>query len=251
MCWKRKKPEIVPVTGERIALLFAINDYRGSDADLRGCLNDIDDVERKLRAEFADFEIRKFKDAEVTTFRFVSEIESALSSKAKVIYIHYSGHGTQVGSQEALYLHNGILMDSVICDLQNKTPDDKLVVAKFDSCFSGGMDDRKMNYRKDRFYAIPGMPVEKHLKHIGRSDVQKWVIFAGCGENQTSADAYINGRYNGAFTFYDLKSYGVHYSYSAEQSKLRTYLPSLKEQFDQAPELTGPDELITKTVFTN
>ena len=32
------------------------------------------------------------------------------------------------------------------------------------------------------------------------------VLFAGCKADQTSADAYFNGRYSGAFTYYFLKA---------------------------------------------
>lgn len=239
MCWKKKSSIVVPIVSDKVALLFGINDYRGSDSDLRGCLNDIDDVEKKLKKEFPEFKIRKLKDLEVTVQRVISEIESALVNTKKVLYIHYSGHGCQIGSQEALYLINGPLMDDVICDLQNKTPDTLKVVAKFDSCFAGGMDDRHFNprYKKSKFYIIPGVRTTSVKKSFGRGDVQRWVIFAGCGEGQTSSDAEFNGRANGAFTYYDLKSYGVNSDYQSEQDTLRMFIPN--NDFDQAPELSG------------
>src|SRR5690606_11971772 len=130
-----------PVDADRVALLFGINDYK--TAPLRGCINDINDVAAKLKKEFPDIVIKIFRDSEVTCKRFVEEVETALLHTRKMLYIHYSGHGSQIGKQEALYLYDGPLMDDVICDLQNKTPDYLTVVVKFDSCFSGGMDDRK------------------------------------------------------------------------------------------------------------
>lgn len=235
---------------EKLALLFGINDYQGSANDLSGCVNDVNDVEKKLKAEFPDFVIRKFTDSQVTTTLMMSEIENALAKVKKVLYIHYSGHGTQIGSQEALYLYNGPLMDSVMCDFQNKTPDYLHVIAKFDSCFSGGMDDRHMNpvYIKPRFYAVPGVKITpKSEKPFAKADVQKWVIFSGCGEFQTSADAYINGRYNGAFTYYDNKSYDALSTYTKEYNKLRTFLPA--GYYDQIPELTGNESLFNNQVL--
>lgn len=258
MCWKKiaewfkPEPIVDPVVEvEYLALLFGINDYQGTSNDLRGCVNDVNDVESKLKREFPHFTVRKFTDSQVTTALMIREIEDALVEVKKVLYIHYSGHGTQIGTQEALYLYNGPLMDSVFCDLQNKTPDYLHVVAKFDSCFSGGMDDRKNNprYIRSRFYPIPGVEIKKKaITHVGKGDVQKWVIFSGCGENQTSADAFFGGRANGAFTFNDLRAFTSSFTYAKEYNKLRTYLPD--ENFDQIPELTGNESLFNLPVFT-
>lgn len=236
---------------DKLALLFGINDYQGTSNDLRGCVNDVNDVERKLKSEFPDFVIRKFTDSQVTTTLVVREIEDALAKVKKVLYIHYSGHGTQIGTQEALYLYNGPLMDSVFCDLQNKTPDHLRVIAKFDSCYSGGMDDRKSNpkYIRSRFYPIPGVEIKKKATtHIGKADAQKWVIFSGCGEHQTSADAYFNGRANGAFTYFDLYSFSASSTYSKEYNRLRTFLPD--GELDQIPELTGNESLFETLVLS-
>jgi hypothetical protein len=250
MCWKKKSHEVIPIVADKVALLFGINNYRGEDSDLRGCLNDLDDVEQKLKSEFPDFVVKKFKDEEVIVQRFIAEIEMALLNTKKVLYIYYSGHGTKIGKQEALYLFNGPLMDDVICDLQNKTPDYLRVVAKFDSCFAGGMADRHFNprYVKSRFYVIPGVEIEPSEKHFGRGDTQTWVIGAGCDKNQTSADAEFNGRANGAFTFYDLRSYNRYSTYSEEFNRLKTFLPV--GDLDQTPVLLGDEEHFNTLVLT-
>jgi len=56
---------------------------------------------------------------------------------------------------------------------------------------------------------MPGVPVMKKVtRRFAKNDpLQKWIVFSGCGEEQTCADATFNGRANGAFTYYDLKSY--------------------------------------------
>jgi hypothetical protein len=44
------------------------------------------------------------------------------------------------------------------------------------------------------------------LQRIGTSEnPQNHVLFSGCKDTQTSADAYISGTYNGAFTYYFCK----------------------------------------------
>lgn len=254
MCFWKRKPQ--PVTGNKLALLFGINDYMGSGNDLQGCLNDIDDVAKKITSEFPDFQIRKFKDSEVTTYKFISEIENALTALTLpgVLYIHYSGHGTQIPNiqeenkyDEALYLYNGPLVDDNIWTLQQKTPDGLIVIAKFDSCFSGGMDRDVMT--KSRFYKMPGVRVMKGaVRKFNKTASDKWVIFSGCGEEQTSADAWFNNRPNGAFTYFDLKSYSSNSTYKEEITKLNTFLPS--SNFDQIPELYGNSFLFNNKVLT-
>jgi len=256
MCWKRK-PQIQPITGNKVALLFGINDYMGSQNDLAGCLNDVDDVEKKLRDEFPEFQVRKFKDSEVTTHKFIAEIENAYNTLTLpgVIYIHYSGHGCQVPNimesnkyDEALYLYNGPLVDDNIWTLQQKTPEGLIVVAKFDSCFSGSMN-RSINRIRSRFYPLPGVRVmNKAVRRFNKTDSDQWIIFSGCGEEQTSSDAYFNNRPNGAFTYYDLKSYHNDSTYSSEIIRLETYLPN--SNFNQVPDLYGNRLLFNNKVLT-
>jgi hypothetical protein len=255
MCF-RKKP--TPITGNKVALLFGINNYIGNQNDLDGCLNDVDDVEKKLKAEFPGFQIRKFKDSEVTTQKFISEIENAIKtiSLPGVLYIHYSGHGCQVPNiaetnkyDEALYLINGPLVDDNIWTLQQETPEGLTVVAKFDSCFSGSMNRSIITGRKSRFYKLPGIRVmKKAVRKFNKSASDKWVIFSGCGEEQTSSDAVFNGRPNGAFSYYDLNAYNSQSTYKDEITKLKTYLPN--SNFDQIPELSGNELLFNNKVLT-
>jgi len=92
MCWKKilnwlmGEDEIINddvfLNSSHKALLFGINNYPGSGNDLNGCLNDVDDFEKKLREYWPHFKIKKFKDAEVTTTRFINEVEKAIKSLA-------------------------------------------------------------------------------------------------------------------------------------------------------------------------
>ena len=251
MCWKRitewfKPDPVTPV--KRRALLFGINNYPGSANDLDGCLNDIDDTEKKLTA--MGFVCTVFKDSQVTCSTFYNEIKAALLSMRPddFLYVAYSGHGTTIRSNheadgycEALYLYDGAFTDDRMMELQQLTPAGAIVVVKFDSCFSGGM---AKNPVKNRYYQMPGVPkMRKKVKRIAKSESQ-WVIISGCGEGQTSADATFNGRANGAFTYYDLKCFGLGVSFADEITKIKTHLPG--HGFDQAPELLGKEALFTK-----
>jgi len=250
MCFKNNTP--APITAKDVFLGFAINDYQGSGNDLRGCRNDIEDEIKKLKREFPEFQCLKYFDSQVTTQFFVREIQRVMSALPEDgrLYIKYSGHGTQVPTvteankyNEALALYNGPLIDDEIYKLQQQTPLGLRVLAKFDSCFSGDIGSRAFcnpGYRKARFMPLQGVPLMYvPVNRLAKTDEgQRWIIMSGCGEEQTSADAMFNGRANGAFTFYDLQSYGRGTAHIDELSAVRKQL--FNYSFTQRPELSGP-----------
>ena len=256
MCFKKN---IIPITSKYVFLGFGINDYPGSGNDLRGCVNDINDEIKKLNKEFPEFQCLKYFDSKVTTSFFVSEIQRVMSQMPEdgFLYIKYSGHGTQIPGNEAnkfheaLYLHNGPLIDDEIYKLQQQTPLTLKVLAKFDSCYSGDIGRNCFGnpvYMKPRFMPLQGVPVLTHpVNRLAKTDPgQRWIIFSGCGEEQTSADAFINGRYNGAFTWADLQSYARNTIYESELDICRSFLWIRK--FSQVPEISGPYEYETFNV---
>jgi metacaspase-1 len=73
------------------------------------------------------------------------------------------------------------------------------------------------------------------------------LLISGCSDKQTSADAYINGRYHGALTFYlaqTLKEANWNITYSDLVTKVNEKLD--KEQYDQDPQCEGKEELLNK-----
>jgi hypothetical protein len=261
MCFKNlfHKPDpVIPApipgpipTGSHIpvrrALLFGDN-YPDTSYQLNGCIHDIDDVEYKLNQEMPGFLITKFKNAEVTCSRFYTTIKNALlaSQAGDFLLIWYSGHGTQLpsnheadGYDEALYLNDGPFTDDKMMELQQLTPDGVVVVASFDSCFSGGMDKGFCMAKpyKSKFHQMPGVPVmQKRAVQLAKIE-SKWVINAFCGEGQTSADAYFNNRANGAGTYFYLKCFTKGVSFRNAMAKLHDYIPG--NGFDQDPVLLG------------
>jgi hypothetical protein len=207
MCWKRKpKPEPV-VYGDKVALLFGINNYPGSDNDLSGCLNDVDDVHAKLNEVWGDFQVRKFKDSEVTRLKFKTELSSAIA-------------GMPVGTTVVIFL---------------------------DSCFSGSATRNNPTKIKARFHDPGFKRTRKTRKMILRSGEMKWLCFSGCGEHQTSADAYFADRPNGAFTYYALRCLRKEINYDNSIGLINGYLPSVL--FNQAPTLEGAGLLKLREVF--
>lgn len=53
---------------------------------------------------------------------------------------------------------------------------------------------------------VTPMRIMKDIRVGGRYEKQKGILISGCGSQQTSADALIDGRYNGALTYFLLKT---------------------------------------------
>ena len=229
--------EFTPIS--RRVITFGINDYPGTDSDLRGCLNDQLKVIDKLATDFPGFENRVYSDNAVTVDTMVSVLDKAISvlRPGDHLLIHYSGHGTQKydrdkdesdGYDEALYLYDGALIDDRINEVLSKIPEGAIVVILLDSCFSGTAT-RKSNptYMKPRFKKTSELRIRRKIrKRLFRTSPEElnWVVISGCGEHQTSADALINGIYCGAFTFYAMKALEPGMTYRTWFGKIREYL---------------------------
>ena len=80
------------------ALLIGVNEYRIAGANLRGCVNDVLNIERTLLKyfEFPATAIKKLVDSQATKKKIEAGI-TALFKGAKagdILFLHYSGHGS-------------------------------------------------------------------------------------------------------------------------------------------------------------
>ena len=76
-----------------------------------------------------------------------------------------------------------------------------------------------------------------------------YLVFSGCEEWQTSADAMIGGRYNGALTYYWLGVLKKGMTYQEWITELKKKLPG--NGYDQIPSLDGDVRLMNEKVFEN
>ena len=241
------------IDNKNIALLIAINDYKGTENDLNGCLNDQSDMEKLL---YPKYQIVKVKDSECTVVavknKIIDIIHTLKSGDNFIIY--YSGHGTQVsdkngdekdGYDEALYLYDGALIDDDLGYILTNLPDGVTCLVLLDSCFSG---TATRSIGKKKYFKL--FDVEPHVQKrksvIKNRDIE-WCVISGCSENQTSADAYINGRYNGAFTYFLIKAYKPNMTIKEWFNSLRKLLPSRK--YDQIPTLEGNSKLFDNKIL--
>jgi hypothetical protein len=188
------------------------------------------------------------------------------------LLFHFSGHGSQIRDRDGDELKDSL--DEIICphdmdwDGTYIVDDDlKAVFAKLpagvhlevllDSCHSGSATRAVPDLGstgnpgaiRQRFLAPPmdilcrqldedDLPVTRMLK---AANPENHALFSGCRDNQTSADAYISGTYNGAFSYYFCKHLRDSQGLIPRAELLKRLRASLKhENYDQVPQLECP-----------
>lgn len=250
-------------TGNR-AVLVGINKYPG--APLSGCVNDVNDVKaflmNKYGFEKGDFKILTDKQATAANIKEALKW-LAQTPSGKIAYFHYSGHGAQVPAGN-FFEPDGLL--EVICpvDFDWTAPHmitDKQFVEIFkamapgvrfnwgsDSCHSGDLDRMITGTPK----AFPmnsaikwslARAKRRNAKVCAREMVGGMInvgYLSGCKSEQTSADAYIDGRHCGAMTYFMLKVLrekpGLTLSEVAVEMRRRLALNG----YSQEPQSEGP-----------
>lgn len=192
------------------ALLIG-NNYTNSRYALRGCINDIYNLRSYLLTKgYEAANIRLMNDVDddlssqgiLTAIRtFVSELKSG-----DIGIFHFSGHGGRVfdidrkeydGYDECIYSYDKntrrvaeILDDTLRLELVDKLAEGVKLRCILDCCHSGtGMDLPYFYYPRKQLYEDNTQPSPKDV-----------VCISGCKDAQESADAFINGTYQGALT---------------------------------------------------
>lgn len=105
----------------------------------------------------------------------------------------------------------------------------------------------------DRSVTLAGLDKALRVRRFGISLTKtNAVLIAGCRSDQTSADAWIDGDYHGALTYYlwrslrDLKWKGTYRKLVAD-----TGAALADHNYDQVPQLEGPSRLISSPVFAH
>lgn len=203
----------------RLALLIGIN-YFDTQAELRGCINDCSNLEKFLLDRgYQQTEIAKMTDDQPkssTAYPTFSNIVAQFSHMLKFandnpdkivkLFVSFSGHGTQEidydgdesdGFDEVICtVDNKFITDDMIRTLFiNKLPSNARLTAIIDACNSGTSLD--LPYNLD--VSFDGGYNLAHSKHYGNPKCKAYMI-SGCTDEQTSADAYIDGIPQGALT---------------------------------------------------
>jgi uncharacterized caspase-like protein len=258
------------------ALLVGINRYKLSGSDLQGCVNDVTNV-RDVLLRYFGFSVKQIRvlaDGRATRKAILARLDW-LVKDAKAgdrLLFHFSGHGSQIRDRDGDELKDGL--DEILCphdmdwegsyivddDLKkifSALPAGVHLEVLLDACHSGtgtreaaalSMLPAAHGF-KSRFLAPPidilcrqmgeeDLPLTRLLKATNPTN---HVLFSGCRNNQTSADAYIGGTYNGAFTYYFCRHIRDVGGTLSRAELLRRLRASLKhEGYNQVPQLECP-----------
>ncbi len=231
------------------ALLVGIN-YRGTRSELQGCINDVLQVKTFLLTQ-------GYKEKYITVLTDDTDIQPTranilkyflelILSGAETLYWHYSGHGGSVvdvsgdeadGLDETLcpidYAKKGVIVDDEIRGmLPCLNPAQHLTVV-LDCCHSGsGLDLRWNVYERFGGRRLVLVADEHYTDTKGQV-----VMLSGCRDEQTSADAYIGGKFQGAMTYGFLTCYPVSQTYEQLLKNIRALLQ--RERYTQVPNLAA------------
>jgi hypothetical protein len=228
---------------DKVALCVGINNFKNfPSAALRGCVNDVNDMEKMLKdlLGFQAQEVVKLIDSEATKTRIMNDlkkiVEGAKSGRYDHVVFSMSSHGTQVPDlsgdepdrvDEAFCPYDlaqsgddwdpeHIIVDDELRDLFIQLPGDVLLEVFLDTCHSGtGLKAIDLIWdRQTRYIPPPSMEgfqkmEGKRQRGLNKSMLEKGrhehILWAACRADQTSADANIDGDWHGVFTYYFCK----------------------------------------------
>ena len=215
------------------ALLVGIN-YRKMPGELRGCINDVYNVELILR-EYWGFDDIKIltDDTEIkpTKKGILDGLNWLVAPGADTLFFHYSGHGTAVhdrsGDEEsgkdcALvpldYQTGGIILDDELRVIIDTLPASANLFGILDCCHSGTGFDLHYLYNDYSYasgsvadvtkYYYENYNLKQTITELRRhkKTTANVVLLSGCRDDQTSADAVEEGQNCGALTYGFIKS---------------------------------------------
>jgi metacaspase-1 len=272
------------------ALLVGINDYKSIN-DLQGCINDVTNVRNILKNYFGytNNDIRVLIDERATKKNILYRLENMVkkSKAGDSLIFHFSGHGSQIRDRDNDELNDhmdelicpynmnwddGYITDDMLREILDKLPKGVKMEIILDSCHSGTgtrdmiLDPPSGSGPKVLFKnRLLRPPVDIECRVQGEEDLLKparsfrtdegiilnHVLWAGCKDNQTSADAYIDGRYNGAFSYYFCKHIRESRGNITRAELHSRISDSLNHNnYGQSPQLECNDRLKTGKIFS-
>jgi len=270
------------------ALMVGINEFRDRSINkLNGCINDMLDMRKLAKSyfQYTNSDIHCLNDDRAKTKMIKDRLEM-LRDWAKPgdkVLFTFSSHGSQIRDRDGDETKDH--MDEIICpwdmdwDRELYITDDwmKELCDSFkegvsfevliDACHSGTM-------LRNGFPRIPGVTIQNRsitpplsiaLRAEGEENIMKptprfmtralkdseKVLWAGCKSNQTSADAYFNGRYNGAMTYAFCQVVSRAKGVISRKDTIIAMQRMLRRGgYDQIPQLEGEEETLNKNVFS-
>lgn len=259
------------------ALLVGINSYPSSP--LKGCINDINDMSAFLIAQcgFTINELKTLTDSNATKEAIINELNQLVNDihAGDRILFHYSGHGVQRptldpqgevdGLDEAICPYDfdwtdaHTIRDKEFNHIFSAIPEGVEFIWISDSCHSGDLEKELINPSAlSKSLTPPDDIIEKiqiaknkklRLRQLSKTAQDlNLALISGCKSNQTSADALINKRYNGALTYYLLQRLNKPDGLSIPLTNLVKSVSTAlrKAEYAQRPQLEGKEQIKEK-----
>lgn len=255
---KNYVPKTVTINKNKKALLIGIN-YTGTSNQLYGCINDVTSVKERISTEgFNSITVlTDLTSVKATKSNILKEFTNLLvnSQEGDLLFLLYSGHGSYAldnnGDETTGYDQlivpcdfNMILDDELKTIIQQNLKPNVTLFAMFDSCFSGSVLDLRYQYMDSLNY-------DKFTENSKELETKGDVfMISGCSDYQTSADAFINNKANGAMTWSLLEALKQKPNCSWRElvKNMRNLLKT--SQYDQIPQFScGIFENIDTSVF--
>lgn len=258
---------------KRKALLVGINKYPDPRNSLRGCINDILDLEHFIAVEnkvYPSDQIKKLTDQDATKKNILLQLEWLLegAEAGDQLLFHYSGHGAQLPCKK---LTTGIVeevdgLDEIICPynfdgtdasairdnefgaLFARIPKGVHFVWISDSCHAEDLsrDPIALEEHAVVFRNFAGLTLAAGAQRVAAPIAPlapkslQGALLSACASHELSADAYINHRFNGAFTHYLLKNLRKFANNMPMQKIIQLVSKDLADnEYDQRPQTEG------------
>ncbi len=255
---------------EKFAFIAGVNKYaKHPNATLNGCVNDVETYRYHLinYYKFHPDNIRVLTDYRAEEDNIVEHMEWLVAHENSILVCTFSGHGSTTRDRNGDELKGNMdqflcgtdmnwdnpkLLDDNIGEIFDKLPLSSKLTFFVDACHSESMSRSFLNpFIKRKHptkirYLRPPRDIEFRSESTrlptqrigGRATPLNHTIVAGCDYNSTSADAYINGKYQGAFTAYIAKYLR---SGNTWPEHFPSFIKDLKRAgFDQHPHVNGP-----------
>ena len=240
------------------ALLIGIN-YKNTSSELRGCINDVDDLKNLLitKYNYKESNILTLTESQATKENIINQLSEFINSgnDGETLFFSFSGHGYFLNDNDNNYkIDEYDQKDEVIISVDNYAIiDDELkdiidanlkcnvtLIALFDNCHSGTILDLAYQYNKGYQNTI-------HNK-LSKDTSGNVICLSGCKDDQVSMDAYLKGKFNGAmiFNFIEILKENNILTWKQFLDNLRRKLNS--NNFNQVPQITSGRQLNLNTL---
>jgi hypothetical protein len=268
---------------KRKALCVGINDYPYAGNDLKGCVNDAKAWAETLvkNFNFGSSDVKILLDSQATKKNVLEALKNLLAGAQAGDHLVYtnSSHGSYIADKsgdEETYdeiicpydIDANEIVDDDLRELFQNLPKSVALTVILDNCFSGTAtraavsdilpghrtpDDRRVRFLSP---ALRGEPILENpwkakpkLKIKYPESKMTEILLSGCTDKEYSYDAYFNGTYHGAMTYFALRAIRES-NYQLTYSQLHQRLGNLiEEDYPQHPQLEGKQANKKRQIF--